>query len=289
MRSMRTLKAIACLVLASMALTAMPSLGASPNTSIVLYRPGKAFLGTISGLSFTPTGSFRTSGWSDIAVGADTMLLYDKRDGRLRTGLFVNGVFTPRANRQIPEGFTHVAASCDTALFYRRRSGRAMTAPIVNGRVQLSQKDTFFMGRGFRLVEASCDTAILLKRSDGTGSVTVKNGLLQGGMYTDQSDSLVVPTPTRLAATTNSYLMVDVPDADGVWGLATGGAIDPPNGSATDFAVVWDIIAGAPTTIYFYDRPTRAGCVSSLSGGAYTFLGCLPSAPARIKLIAAGR
>jgi hypothetical protein len=276
-------------VLVSAIAGSMPALGANGNTSIILYRPGKAFLGTLGGGAFTSTGSFRTSGWSDIAVGSDTLLMYDKRDGTLRTGLFEGGDFTSKATRHIAEGFTHMAASCDTVLFYRRRSGRAFTAPIANGRVQLQDKHSFFMGKGFKLVEASCDTAILLRRADGVGTVAVKNGLLQGGTYTDQTDSLVLPTPTKLAATMDSYLMVDVPDSTGIWGTATGGAISAPTGSASDFANVWDIIAGTSDTVYFYDRPPKVGCRSVLSGGGYAFFGCFASAPGRIKLIAGGR
>jgi hypothetical protein len=260
----------------------------TPNTSIIEYRPGKAFFGTLSSGAYTATGTLSTTGWTDIAVSRDTLLLFRKSDGKLQTALFRDGDFATKGSHTIRGGFTHVAASCDTALFYRPDTGAAMTARVSSGRIRLRSKRTFKMGRGFKLIEASCDTAILVKKGNGEGTVVAKTGTLKEGAFTKVPNTQVFATPTRIAATSDSFLWLDAPDGTGFWGTAVNGTLTPVAG-ASDFSTIWDIVAGSPDTLYFYDRWQPILGVSYLQSGAYAFLGTLGSFRRNIRLAAAGR
>jgi hypothetical protein len=286
-RGVLTMAAAAVLAVAA----AVPAHAAplSPNASIIHYLGNKAVLGTFSGGIYTAKKTVKVGkGWTDIAVGRDTMAMYNATNGRLDMGRFRNGSYRLNYSTKIPAGFTHLAASCDSIMFYNRRTGKARTYRLGRGLVVLSSEKKITIGKGYRIVDASCDTVFFVKRADGEGTVNVKTGRLKDGRYVDKSNGEVWSTPTLAAATTDSFVAVDVPDGIGIWGTATNGVVASTLGAST-FFTGWEIVAGSMDSLYWYDSDPVRGEISILSQGDYAFIGAAPDVPAGVTLIAAGR
>jgi hypothetical protein len=261
-RSIGMARIVAVVALAGVALpiSALPSLALpiTPNTSIVAYRPptsttpGLAIVGTLSDGRYALKSSFRTGRWSDIAVGRDTMALYDRKTGRLTTGRFRNGTWTPVRTRTIRAGYTHVVASCDTILFYERSTGLASTARLAAG--DMGARRSLGLRSGLDLMDASCDTLYAFARGDSEWYQ--EWGLLADGRYarTSSRDRQQRPV-TVFTANTSEWLAVDTTTAAPQWGAhghMSSGAVD----FLTDYGEMaygaWDVFAAAADSAIFY-------------------------------------
>lgn len=277
-----------------------PALAPTPNTSIVFYRPpkgGKPGLverGTLSNGVYARMGTFKTGKWTAIAVGRDSMALYERGSGRLLTGRFRNGAWKPVRTRTIAKGFSHVVASCDSILFFRRSNGTGLTAEFTSGDVRDLRKLTgpwFSQGQDYRLVAASCDTLHFL--GDGpVGGLLADSGWLRFGRYEETvPDIFGDVSRTHLAANADSYLQLDVPNAGlatGSWGRLRGGFWQQ-TGASGGFGR-WDIIAGAADTILFYVRTDGTANRVTLEDGSYSDKGPFATKLKRgWRIIAGGR
>ncbi|MFN8623475.1 MAG: hypothetical protein U0869_22275 [Chloroflexota bacterium] len=140
------------------------ALPATPNTSFVAYHPptrtasARLVLGTLSGGVYTRTKTVKSGRWTNIAIGRDTMALYDKGTGKLTTGKLRAGVWKPLATTTVRKGYTDVVASCDTILFYRRSTGVGLVAELTSGGMR--DKQNVALTPGITLLQASCDTLL---------------------------------------------------------------------------------------------------------------------------------
>jgi hypothetical protein len=263
----------------------------SPNQSIFIYKPGKAITGTLANGTFVKKRTLKLRGWDLAAVSRDTLALYDRDSGKLRTGRFRGGVFNPIETTTIRTGFRRMVASCDTLLLYEPASGRALTGILSGGK--LRQKHPFQLGPGWDTFTASCDTTTF--EDNGTPGGRREWGALTGGLYSKSGDQLNSVNWARiLASTTDSLLAFDwAADCEpgpacGYWGTLKDGQINAGNQgqSARDFGE-WDIVAGSASTIFFYDKDGVAGR-STLKDGVYQFIGSGPFGKGW-KLITGGR
>ena len=97
-----------CLVvlMASVSLAAIGSArtvaALTPNQSIMLAKPDRAVTGTLAGGVWTRKRSLHLPHFTHAAASRDTLALYDRDTGVLRTGTFRNGVYTFVRMRTIP-------------------------------------------------------------------------------------------------------------------------------------------------------------------------------------------
>ena len=173
-----------------------------PNSSILFYKPGLAVTGTLKGGVFHQKRMLHMSGWTNAAVSRDTLPLYSRSTGKLKTGTFLNGIFTAKKTRTITTGWTTVIASCDSVLFYRRSTGAGFTATLKGG--LMGTRHTLGLSSGWNLIDASCDTIGFL--AVGTTSSTGVNGTLKGGRFV-QSSGFAVGVYTHYVHTATSYLL----------------------------------------------------------------------------------
>jgi hypothetical protein len=229
-------------------------------------------VGTLAGGVYTRKGSFQTRRWTDIAVGRDSMALYDRKTGRLTTGTFRNGVWKSVKTQTIRAGYTHVVASCDSILFYRRSTGVGLVAELSAGGIRDKREVALTVGR--TLLEASCDT--LLSITPGSPAQQWALGTLKDGTYQPTSTAQYAVAYTRLATDTGSFLVLA---ADGVgpdygfWGSLVGGA-RAFVGESAGFGS-WRIIAGAADSVLFYE-PSYGVYTGTLKNGVYTSVGQAP-------------
>jgi hypothetical protein len=269
-----------------------PALAPETNTSIVLYKPpangkpGRAVTGTLvydagtGSVQFTKKGAFSTRRWTSIAVGRDSMALYDKGTGKLVTGRFRNGIWKPVKSRTIAKGYTHVVASCDTILFYKRSTASGRTAEFTSGDIR--DMRTFSTPlEDNSLLAASCDTLMAL------GAGTFADGLagwLRYGHYQPNRDS-IGNRATQLTANRSSFMQLF--GNQGSWGQLRDGDrtfVD----DALDFAL-WDVIAGTGDSILFYIRSTGLSFGSGFANGNYAGAAQLPSVGKGWRIIAGGK
>ena len=274
---------LAALTLAPVAVqgrSVSPALAPTPNTSIVLYKPpangkpGRAVTGTLVDGEFTRKGAFDTRRWTSIAVGRDSMALYDRGTGKLLTGRFRNGIWKPLKTRTIAKGYTHVVASCDTILFFKRSIAGGKSAEFTSGDIRdlrNSKVDDDSYPDDYRLLAASCDTLLALgEDGDGDGAVA-HAGLLRDGYLEDANTGLPFDVRgwNQLTANRTSYLKLNVPTggpASGEWGELRNGDFNG-TGSDDDFDR-FDIIAGASDSVLLYERSAgTAGVVLLVDGG----------------------
>ena len=76
----------------------------TPNYSIFFFKPGIAVTGTLHNGVFVQKQSFSTSGWTAAAASRDTLLLYNASTGKVKTGTFRGGIFTPKATKTVGKG-----------------------------------------------------------------------------------------------------------------------------------------------------------------------------------------
>jgi hypothetical protein len=255
-----------------------PALAPTPNTSIILYKPpvngkpGRAVIGTLIGGVFTKKGAFNTRRWTSIAVGRDSMALYDRKSGKLVTGRFRNGVWKPVRTRTIATGYTHVVASCDSIYFYKRSTGSGTAAEFTSGEVRDMRRndiDTDAYQDDYNLLAASCDTLLALgDDGDGDGPVA-ETGLHRDGYFEDSVGLAAAGRIwTHLTANATSYLHLDVPaggSADGAWGQLRNG--DRVQTGSDDGFDPWDIIAGVTDSVLLYERSSGSAAVVLLVDG----------------------
>jgi hypothetical protein len=271
---------------------AAPASALTLNHSILLYKPGHAETGTLKNGAYVRKRVLSLGTVTHAAASRDTLALYNAATGRLRTGQFRQGVYTPIRSITIRKGFSHVIASCDSILFYDRDTGRTMTAVLTGGTLG-SERHTFFLSTVWRKLIASCDTTWfqgVAPPEDPSSSGTKLQGELDGGVWTQGFYAPDTVQDLRIAATSDSFIaLYDGPSCApwcGTWGQMGNGGLDP-DGSATSFGM-WQRVTGAATTLLFYNA-NGLEARSTLVGGQYSFIGSSTGFPKNLTIIAAGR
>lgn len=262
------------------ALQALPAGAQTPNHSILFYQPGRAVTGMLKQGAFTQKRSFTLRKVTAAAATRDSLALYDKATGKLRTGTFRKGVYRHVKTITIRPGFTHAAGSCDSVLFYNTLTGRALAGTLVSGRFR--DRTLYQIGAGWTTMVASCDTAWI---TDAGGQVSML-GALSGGDWVQHGPTINPDSFSFsiLAATRDSVL--SLAGNFGIWGTLTGGT-RALGGNSSDFAV-WDRVAGTATTLQFY-RADGLEARAVLLGGAYGFVGASSSYRSGWRIIVGGR
>jgi hypothetical protein len=127
-----------------------PTSAMTPNTSLIFWkrtcgnlspllcqerRPGIAVTGTLKAGVFTQEAVFSMGRVSSIAVSRDSLAVYDKRSGVLRTGRFRNGLHTIENRYELRTGYDRMVASCDTVMLVDNDTGHALTGLLVGGKL----------------------------------------------------------------------------------------------------------------------------------------------------------
>jgi hypothetical protein len=268
---------------------AAPAAAASPNTSILLWKPGKAVTGTLKERVYAKVATFSLSGVDLATASRSSLALYTQDTGRLRTGTFRNGRYTFVDAITVRTGFTHAASSCDTLFLYNRGTGRYLIGTLVGGRFQ--NRSSGFIAAGWDRASATC-SGLLLFRRDPSNSVIQGYALSGGDLVAGGAQTVVgSPPPVRLATTRNSFMFLvpHSPGPFGAWGTASP-ASDPPiaaTDSDTNF-VAWAIIAGTGDSLMFYN-PDGSTCRWWLVDGDIEGSSCSGSLPKNLKVIAGGK
>lgn len=254
----------------------------SPNQSIFLYKPGKAQTGVLKADAFVRKRSFAMSGVTHAAASRSTLALYNKATGKLRTGTFRSGVYTPVETITIRSGFTHVAASCDSILFYSSVSGRLLTGTLIGGRFR--NASTRFVASGWMDVAASCDTAWFVKTAGDQS--THELGVLVGGDYTKVQDD-TDGARTVIAMTDTSWVALKGTGL-GDWGPVSAGARTFDGDYSTTFSP-WDAMTGTASFVLF-TMSSGESCIWRLVDGEATQAApCSQLLPAGLTVTAGGR
>lgn len=127
-----------------------PAAALTPNSSIIFWkrtcgslspllcqeqRPGIAVTGTLKAGVFTKQAVFSLGRVSSIAVSRDSLAVYDRRSGVLRTGRFRNGLHSLSHRYELRAGYDRMVASCDTVMLVDNDTGHALTGLLVDGRL----------------------------------------------------------------------------------------------------------------------------------------------------------
>jgi hypothetical protein len=229
--------------------------------------------------SFTLKDSFSLKKVALAAASRDSLALYTKSTGRLRTGTFRGGRYAQVGVIAVRSGFTHAAASCDSLVLYDSVTGRTLVGTLVSGRLRHRAK--LLLAPGWTRVVASCDTLLF----GDHGAQDSFTGTLSGGDWTpvstDTSDSFLFPL---LQATASSW--ISVASNFGVWGPMGAGARSAI--ADADSFGPWDRIAGTARSILFY-RADGTECRWTIVNGVAQDFGCPNAIGAGWSLIVGGR
>jgi hypothetical protein len=266
--------------------SALTAQALTPNQSIFLYKPGKAVTGTLKDGVFTKKRTLELRGWELAAASRDTLALYDRDTGKLRTGKFRRGVFMPFETKTLSTGFRIMVASCDTLLLYEPASGRALTGVLVEGK--LRHRTTVQLATIWDQIAASCDTIVF---EDGDTSVW-NWGALTSGLFAQTGGTSNLGRARIVAATADSYMAYDtntcsnVPPHCAHWGHLEGGVLSLA-GDASN-AGVFDRIGGTASSLLLYDTDGTAAR-ATLKAGAFVPMGPPGPFAKGWKVISGGR
>ena len=228
-RVRRVLGAVAPAGLAiAMVLPVTPATAATPNTSVFMAGGAtKAETGVLTATGYTRKRTLSLSGVTAAAATRSSLALYSKGSGKLRTGTFRGGVYTPVETITVRSGFTAAVGSCDSLLLYNRLTGRAMSGTLIGGRFR--NRTTFFLPAGFTELAASCDTTFFNGPNDLAVPPKGLAGSLSGGDWT-QGSFQYTNISTKVGMNSSTYVL-----SNGTfyqWGAAQGGAVNG-TGNAT--------------------------------------------------------
>jgi hypothetical protein len=281
--------ALLCALL--LALVAAPAAALTPNHSIFFFKKGTAHTGVLKDGVYTRKRVMSMGGVTHAAVSRDSLALYNRGTGRLRTGTFRGGVYTPVTSRLIQPGFTHLAASCDSLILYNALTGSYRIGAFTTGRLRGNQ--TGSLPTGVVWMTASCDSLAFVT-TDGDWWLRVRTmsggGLGPAGGLTDLGGWCNGPLAT---STADSLLMVGqarpqpgVPTRDcGRVGRLQGGVFSKtsdPRGFSD-----WSLLAGTARNVLFYHSSGLA-YAWRLSNGSITDYG-QRQLPRGWKVIAGGK
>lgn len=254
----------------------------TPNGSILFWGSGNAVTGTLVDGVFSQKATYPLKGVSLAAAGRDSLALYTRSTGRLRTGRFRQGIYTRVEWLALPKGYSHMIASCDTLLLYNTATGKAMSGSFLGGR--LRNRRAFTLPKGLTRMAASCDSAWLW---GPTVVPDIRLGLLTEGRWTRTSSLSMIAPNARLGGTADSLVNLDG-TGGGRWGRLLDGAYQN-KGTASDFAADWSVVAGTATTMLFYRSSDGYACGWTMDGGAPTAADCSVTFPAGWRGIAGGK
>ena len=239
------------------ATTASPAVAVTPNASLMLIGGGKAETGVLKNGTYTRKHRFALSGVTAAAADRSSLALYTKGTGRLRTGTFQGGTWTPVETISVRSGFTHAVGSCDSLLLYNTVSGRAMSGTLIGGRFR--NRTSFFLPAGLTSLGSSCDTTWFsgpnLLAAPPRGMV----GTLTGGDWVKTGD--VYGTDNRIGMDGTSYIQWRGTFA--AWGSAIGGVIDEVE--VVNNFDPWDIVTGSANT-FIYHQNNGFTCTQQVVG-----------------------
>ena len=241
------------------------------RTLFIYDNSGLAVFGSLRDGQFIQLQTVNVgTGWTHAASSRDTLMLYNKNTGAVKTGLVGGGMYWGDVqNTNLGAGWTHLTASCDSFLLYHRPSGYRETGLLQNGYATPKVYGSGF-STGWDLIDASCDTIHFRK---GASEGMTAHGRLVGGYFSQHGYSYFGGnrTITHMTHTATSWLQLAKYDGFGNWGPATGGSDAIAYGAAFDFSTAWDILAGTENTVIFYDKESGAAATSIVSGASYTF------------------
>lgn len=254
----------------AMVMPATPAAAATPNHSLFLAGRGRAETGVLKGTTYTRKKQFAMSGVSAAAATRTSLAIYTKGSGKLRTGTFRNGVYTPVETVTLRTGFTHAVGSCDSLLLYNSLTGRALSGTLVSGR--LRNRSSFFLPVGLTSLGSSCDTTWF----SGPNFLAVPpngvRGTLSGGDWRKTGD-VFANSDVRVGMSGTSYIAYTT-SGYAVWGSAVGGVLSQKN--ATSDNKTYDIFTGAASTMLYYDTSGYA-CVQRFVLGVPEPAACAPN------------
>jgi hypothetical protein len=255
----------------------------SPSGSLLIYLPGRAITATLKNGVYTQRSSFVTRGWTAAAASRDSLAFYNRITGKLWIGTFRGGIFHAVETRNVAKGFTRVVASCDTILLYKGSTGLAVTATLTGG--HLGARRSTIVSAALTQLVASCDST-----HGERGDPVIVERTLVGGRTEEGRTYFGGPLAAVVVATSDSFLTLDTTagNAHGIWARLIHGTKAAPIGEADGFGA-WDMMGGSADSILFYHRADGVTAISTLVGGAYSYVGLGPNLGDKVKFITAGR